>query len=62
MHKIIANGGKEKYPDKFQAIHAAINKHGIENFSFQIIETFDMEKDALEAEMFWIAFFKGWAY
>jgi group I intron endonuclease len=50
IHLKIAKGGKEKYPRKFQAIHAAISKYGIENFTFEIlhetkteIQSFDLE-------------------
>ena len=39
-------------------IHKAIDKYGKDNFTFQIIEEFEYEKDALEAEKFWIEFFR----
>lgn len=42
----------------FSVIHAAISKYGYDNFLFQIIEQFEDEKEALDAEMFWIEFFK----
>lgn len=59
-HKYIAKGGKEKYPTSFKYIHAALAKHKIENFTFTIIEEFDNNEDACEAETFWINFFRSW--
>lgn len=49
-HNEIALGGKEKYPKHFYPIHAAISKYGKENFSFEIIEEFDDEILAYNAE------------
>lgn len=40
-------------------VHRAIKKYGQDNFSFQTIDEFDNEKDALEAEKFWIEFFRS---
>lgn len=59
-HIIYAYGGKEKYPTHFQYIHASIAKYGKENFTFQIIEEFADEPECLEAEQFWIQFFRSW--
>jgi group I intron endonuclease len=49
-HIKIAKGGKETYPRKFHAIHAAIVKYGIENFSFEIIHEVDTEQEAFDFE------------
>jgi group I intron endonuclease len=48
-------GAKSK---DYSLIHAAISKYGEMNFTFKIIEWFDNEKDSLEAEIFWIEFFR----
>lgn len=49
-HLKIARLGKAKYPRKFHAIHAAIVKYGIDNFVFDIIETFGTEEESFTAE------------
>lgn len=49
-HKKVALGGREKYPNDFFAVHAALSKYGIDNFSFEIIDQFNNEKDAYLAE------------
>ena len=59
-HRIYAKGGKDKYPDHFQYLHASIAKHGADQFTFQVIEEFDDETDCFEAEKFWIQFFRSW--
>lgn len=46
-HLRIAEGGKEKYPRLFFALHAAIKKYGQDNFSFIILE-----QNLSEAESF----------
>lgn len=56
IHKKVARGGKEKYPKDFYAIHAAISKYGEENFSFQILEETDNEKEANDLEIWWIGY------
>lgn len=43
----------------FSLIHASIAKYGEENFSYQIIEYFDNENESLEAEKFWINYFRS---
>lgn len=43
-----------KYP-----IHKSILKYGIENFKCSIVEEFELEKDALEREIYYIAFYKS---
>jgi group I intron endonuclease len=50
IHLKIAKGGKEKYPRKFHAIHAAIVKYGIENFSFEISREVETEQEAFTLE------------
>ena len=49
-HRKVARGGKEKYPEEFFAVHAAMRKYGLENFLFEIIDQFDTEKEAYSAE------------
>lgn len=49
-HKSIGLGGKEKYGKRFQAIHAAINKYGSENFEFFPIEAHNDEKFTYDRE------------
>jgi group I intron endonuclease len=49
-HKKVALGGKEKYPNDFFAVHAALAKYGIDNFSFEIIDQFDSEEESYLAE------------
>lgn len=44
-HKNIAVGGKSKFPNHYQAIHASINKYGLDNFIFEIIQEFNSEDD-----------------
>lgn len=51
IHLKIAKGGKEKYPRKFQAIHAAIVKYGIYNFYFEIIKELETESESFDFEM-----------
>jgi group I intron endonuclease len=57
-HFRIANGGKEKYGNVFSLVHAAIKKYGEENFIHFILEEFDLADDCLEAEKFWIEYFR----
>lgn len=40
-------------------IHKAIRKHGAKNFTFQIIEQFERIEDVLDAEKFWICYFRS---
>lgn len=53
-HKRVALGGKEKYPNTFSIIHAAMRKYGHENFIFKIVENFSTEEEALSRETEWI--------
>lgn len=55
-HKSIANGAK---PKEFSLIHMALKKYGVDNFTHQIIEEWENEQDAYEAEEFWIDFFRS---
>jgi group I intron endonuclease len=41
-------------------IHNAINKYGEDNFTMLELETFEDEQEALDAEQFWIQFFRSW--
>jgi group I intron endonuclease len=49
--------GRSKRPK--QHIHDAIAKHGVDQFSFQVIESFETEAEAYEAESFWIEFLRS---
>lgn len=42
-----------------QYIHNAMAKYGIDNFTFQVIETWETDEDTNEAEVFWIQFFRS---
>jgi group I intron endonuclease len=42
----------------YQLIHKAINKYGKENFIFTPIQTFFNYKEVLNAEKYWISFYK----
>lgn len=53
-HRKVALGGKEKYPTEFFAVHAAIHKYGLDNFTFEIIDQFDNEEESYRAETQWI--------
>jgi group I intron endonuclease len=58
-HRCVANKGKEKYPNKYFAVHAAISKYGSDNFSFVIIERCRNNHEANQAERDWISCLKG---
>jgi group I intron endonuclease len=49
-HLKIAKGGKEKYPRKFHAIHAAMVKYGIDSFTFEIFREVETECEAFLVE------------
>lgn len=40
-------------------LHRSMMKHGLSNFSFQVIEEFDSEADANCSEQFWIEYFRS---
>lgn len=40
-------------------IHRAISKHDISNFTFTIIQSFKNESDSLNAEKYWIKYFRS---
>lgn len=61
-HKLVAKYGKEKYKNSYSYFQKAINKYGIDNFSYDVIEQFDVEQEALEAEKFWIQYFRSWEH
>lgn len=42
--------------DEKTALYSAMQKHGIENFTFEVIESFDSEEDALFFEGWWIEY------
>jgi group I intron endonuclease len=58
-HKKIAEVGMSVGRKTFNLLHKAIVKYGIKNFSSQVWEEFDNEEDCLEAEKFWIEFFRS---
>lgn len=58
-HRCVASKGKEKYPNKYFAIHAAIAKYGVSNFSFRVIECCSNNIQANSAEMDWISCLKN---
>jgi group I intron endonuclease len=58
-HTIVANGGSDKYPTLYSLIHKAMNKYGLQNFSYTVFQRFTSEIDALEAEKYWITYFKS---
>jgi group I intron endonuclease len=61
-HKSIARGGKEKYPNHFRYFHAAIAKYGIDNFRLSILNSYNIEQDALNSEKSYIAQFRADGY
>lgn len=57
-HKMTASDPTKKK----QAIHLAINKYGIQNFIFKVIDTFNKKQKALDREVKWIASLKESGY
>ncbi len=53
-HKSTAKVNKKQYP-----LYRSMRKHGIDNFTFEIIEVHPTEEEALLAEVFWIAYYKS---
>lgn len=58
IHIKIAKGGKEKYPRKYQAIHAAIKKYGKINFILELLYEVNSEKESFDLEREIITFNK----
>lgn len=58
IHKSISDGGKIKYRQKFQAIHAALAKYK-KMIEFKVIQGFTNEIDALAAEVYWINYYNS---
>ncbi len=46
-----------KCPNSY--LYCSMRKHRIENFSFEIFEEHETKAEALEAEIFWIAYYKS---
>lgn len=55
VHKRVARGGPEKYPNDFSYVHRAIRKRGAENFTFTVFDILVSEDEAKQGEVFWIA-------
>lgn len=55
-HVYVSNNGTRTNK---HLIHKAIKKYGIDKFTFQTIEEFEDENECLEAEIFWIEFFRS---
>ena len=58
-HILVANGGPDKYPTLYSLIHKAMNKYGINNFTYTVFQNFSSEIEALNAERYWITYFKS---
>lgn len=56
----LCNANHPEWKHKHHYIHNAINKYGENNFSMLEWESFEEEQEALEAEQFWIQFFRSW--
>lgn len=55
IHISTAMSGTDKY---MHLLHRAIVKYGQDNFDFSIIEEFQNEQEAFEAEKYWIDFYR----
>jgi group I intron endonuclease len=44
---------------KYFVIHRALNKYGVENFDFSMVEEMPTEPEIFEREVYWIAFYKS---
>lgn len=60
QHTSIAAHPEWKKDNRYHYLHSAIHKYGKENFSKSILETFSNYGEALDAESFWIEFFRSW--
>ena len=56
-HLTVAKGGKDMYVKKFTLIHKALVKYG-DAIEFILMQEFISEAEALEAEKYWIQFYK----
>jgi group I intron endonuclease len=54
----ITTAFSKKAKDKF-AIHLAIKKYNLNNFTFSILQSFNKEKDCFNAEIYWIKYFNS---
>lgn len=61
-HRRIARNGPITHGPKYSYLHGAITKYGVENFSFSILESHDLEENALDGEMAHIARLKSLNY
>lgn len=57
-HLEIARRGFSIRKEFFGLVHKAIVKYGENNFSFLVLESYDIEGECLEAEKFWIEYFR----
>lgn len=56
-HLKVANAGPSN--KSFSVIHAAIRKHGADNFTVSIIEEVNTEELAIQREIYWISYYKS---
>lgn len=57
-HKRIALGGRAIFPNHYQALHQAISKYGINNFTIETVQIFSSEDEAYLSEEWWISYLK----
>lgn len=57
---IAKNTSLYKKKKQYYYIHNSINKYGKNNFAYYVIENFHTWKETVEAEQFWISFFRSW--
>ena len=62
QHKMIAKGGPDKYPKRYQYLHKAIAKYSNENFEICALSCHELEKDAFQAEKDFIAKYRASDY
>lgn len=62
QHRMIAAGGKDKYPKRFNYLHRAISKYGVVNFSITTLGSYEQEQLAFAEEINYIAKFKAENY
>lgn len=41
-------------------LYNAMKKYGVDSFVFMPLESFDLDQDAYDAEVFWIEYFRSW--